>query len=573
MGQLYEAARRKIAVLLQAIYGQELSRHTLERFYQLIEEHIKEDVSCKLEKWNEQDVVLITYGDSVYAKHEKPLQTLHRFLTAFVNDTIPAVHILPFFPYSSDDGFSVIDYYSVDPGLGDWEDIHRLSKRYTLMADLVINHISRESEWFRNFLNGQSPGKDFFIEMQPNVDLSEVTRPRSSPLLTPVETEEGTRYVWTTFSSDQIDLDFSNPEVLYQMLKVLFFYIHQGIKIIRLDAIAYLWKKRGTNCIHLPETHAVVRLIRELAELIDPDTIILTETNVPHEENLSYFGNYKEAHMIYQFPLPPLLLHALHTANATHLSDWAKTIPETNGKGTYLNFTASHDGIGVRPLEGVLPEVEKGAMIEKMKEFGGLVNTRRNNDGSDTPYEINITYFDALKGTSDGTDNQQIERFLCSQTIMMTLKGIPAFYIHSLLATPNARDKVAETGENRAINRKKLPWEQVEHALKEQSTNTQKVFSEIMRLIDIRNKQKAFHPDSKQEVLDIHPKIFGLKRTAEQGEVIYCLSNLSNQEKSIDRNIIPTHGRVYDLIASKPIVHNDTLIFSPYQTMWLIYQL
>lgn len=569
MSKLYGAAREKIAFLLKSVYGESISPEQQERFFELIEENIKEDAACNLEKWNEQDVVLITYGDSVLNKNERPLQTLHRFLSTYLKEAVNTVHILPFFPYSSDDGFSVIDYYKVDPKLGTWKEIEAIANGFNLMADLVINHVSSQSQWFQNYLEGKSPGKDFFIEMDPDVDLSGVTRPRSHPLLTKFQTRQGKKLVWTTFSEDQVDLDFSNPEVLYQMLEVLFFYIHRGARIIRLDAIAYLWKKLGTSCIHLPETHRIVHLIRELAELIDPDAIILTETNVPHKENLSYFGDYNEAHMIYQFPLPPLLLHALHSGNSQHLAAWAKTIPETNGKGTYLNFTASHDGIGVRPLEGVLPENEKNELIAKMRQFGGFVSTKTNKDGTESPYEINITYFDALKGTAKGIDNLQVGRFLCSQTIMMALKGIPAFYIHSLLATRNDNEGVEKTGKYRAINRKKLEWNEINDFLNSTDSKSFHVFSEITRRMEIRKKQKAFHPDSKQFVFDLGSSLFGFKRIWDQENSIYHISNISARKVSLNLDFLKENRNFRDLISNQTMRAGWDIVLSPYQTLWL----
>lgn len=570
MSPLYPAARTKISNLIQAIYKDSLDHSMMEKFFRLIESNIRENVTCQLEQWNEQDTVLITYGNSIHAPEQKPLKTLHTFLNKYLKGNITCVHILPFFPYSSDDGFSVIDYYKVNPGLGDWENIQGIHQDFDLMFDLVINHVSKESEWFQNFLYRKDPGKDYFIEMNTEKDLSMVTRPRSSNLLTPFETKNGKKYVWTTFSEDQVDLDFSNPMVLYEMLKILFFYIHKGARIIRLDAIAYLWKKEGTSCIHLPETHMIVNLIRELAELVDPNTLILTETNVPNKENLSYFGpKYNEAHMIYQFSLPPLLLHALHSGNSQHLSSWAQSIPETNGKGTYLNFTASHDGIGVRPLEGILPDTEKNDLIQKMKDFGGYVSTKKNKDGTESPYEINITYFDALKGTSRGEDDFQIERFICSQTIMMALKGIPAFYIHSLLAKKNDHTNVEKQGKYRAINRSKLEFEEIKQRLSDPESETNEVMMRLNQLIQIRQSLKVFHPDSQQMVFDFGEPLFAFKRISEEEEVLWNISNISSVAQTLNLSMLKFQDKIIDLIGNNQFRPDQMIKLHPYQTLWL----
>ncbi|QIA08133.1 sugar phosphorylase [Draconibacterium halophilum] len=517
--------------------------------------------SSKGQKWNEDDVVLITYGDSIKTDDEAPLQTLRSFLNENLNEQLTVVHILPFFPYSSDDGFSVIDFRKVNPELGDWCDIEDLTKDYDLMADLVINHASSKSQWFKNFLKQHGKGKDYFITEDPETDLSQVTRPRNTPLLTPYETANGTKHVWTTFSADQVDLNFSNPDLLVEMMDILLGYIDKGARIIRLDAIAFLWKVVGTTCLHLPETHEVVKLMRDVAEFINPNTIILTETNVPNKENLSYFGEGDEAHMVYQFSLPPLLLHALHTGNSSYLTTWAKSLPQLDGDKTFFNFTSSHDGIGVRPLEGLLPEDEKNTLVENMKGFGGMVNYKSNPDGSQSPYELNITYFDALKGTHKGEDQFQTDRFLASQICMMSLAGVPAFYIHSLTATPNYYEGVEKTKHNRTINRRKWQVDELQKVLNS-DTPQKKVFQSLQHLIKIRKEQAAFHPNAGQEILDFGTDLFVLKRSAGNQNILVII-NLCHEVKEVQ---IPD-GFKFDLISDSTV---DSGKLKPYQCLWLV---
>ena len=571
MALLYEAARKRIKKLLLEIYPEEhLTEDYLNKLYGVIEENLG-DVTCSLAKWDERDTVLITYGNSITREEEKPLHTLHNFLKEYLYDEFQCLHILPFFPYSSDDGFSVIDYYQVDRRLGDWDDIRQINQDYDLMVDLVINHVSSKSQWFRNYLEGNSPGKDFFIEANPQTDVSQVTRPRNTPLLTEFQTSEGKKLLWTTFSEDQVDLDFSNPWVLYEMLRVLFFYINKGARVIRLDAIAYLWKESGTTCIHLPQTHKIVKFIRELAELINPDIIILTQTNVPDRENRSYFGkNFDEAHMVYQSPLPPLMLYTLHTGNSEKFTAWVKSIPETEGEATYFNFTASHDGIGVRPAEGIIPAEEISEMADKMKDFGGYIKTKTNQDGSESPCEINITWFDALKGTSKGEDDLQKERFLCSQTIMMSLRGIPGFYIHSLIATKNDHELVKKTRSYKIINLKTRYYYQLTERLTDGNHFTSEIFTELKRLIRIRISQPAFHPDAGQEVLDLGNAFFGIKRSYQSNDKLWSISNITSQKQAftLSREIFPNQS-LTDLTENKTYKVNQALTLNPYQTLWI----
>lgn len=425
----------ELLVRLKNIYPDNF-QHAHQRLLDLLRQYYPSHIKDMGQFWNQQDILLITYGDSILEQDILPLESLHRFLNKYLQDSISTVHILPFFPYSSDDGFSVIDYREVNPELGDWIHINKLAEDYKLMADLVINHVSRESLWFYDFVGNNKPACDYFIELDPETDLSMVTRPRNTPLLVPVNTHRGTRYLWATFSEDQIDLNFANPDVLIELVDIFLSYIRNGAKLVRLDAIAFLWKKMGTNCIHLEQTHEVVKLLRTIINYLYPECILLTETNVPHNENMSYFGKGDEAHMIYQFPLPPLLLHALNRGTSIHLYNWASQLPKLPENCTYLNFTASHDGIGLRALEGILSQREIDDLLDSMHRFGGFVSMKANQDGKDSPYEINISLFDAMQGTRRGPDQWQVQRFLCSQAIMLSLQGIPALYIHSLTATP-----------------------------------------------------------------------------------------------------------------------------------------
>ncbi|MCY1720572.1 sugar phosphorylase [Prolixibacteraceae bacterium Z1-6] len=546
---------------LRFIYKEKYSDEILDKLIKVITGY-KSKIASE-EKWNEKDVVLITYGDSIKTENEIPLRTLNNFLNKNLKEQLNVVHILPFFPYSSDDGFSVIDFRQVNPELGDWNNITALNQNFDLMADLVINHASSQGDWFQNFLKQEGKGKDYFICEDPEKDLSQVTRPRNTPLLTAYETAAGTKHVWTTFSADQVDLNFSNPDLLVEMMDILLGYISKGARIIRLDAIAFLWKEVGTTCLHLPETHEVVKLMRDVSEFINPATIILTETNVPNKENLSYFGDGDEAHMVYQFSLPPLLLHALHTGNSTYLNTWAKNLPQLSDDKTFFNFTASHDGIGVRPLEGLLPDNEKNTLVENMKGFGGFVNYKSNPDGSQSPYELNITYFDALKGTAVGEDNLQVERFLASQTVMMSFAGVPALYIHSLTATPNYHEGVAITKHNRTINRRKWQLEELEEVLNS-DTPQQKVFTSLQKLIVLRKNQAAFHPNAKQEILDLGSELFGLVRESAE-QTIVIVVNVTDKNVSV---VLPANlAKFKHDIISESIIENIEL--KPYQSVWL----
>jgi sucrose phosphorylase len=570
-----EHFRWRITPLLKKIYPQEKVGKLIEQLVTLLEKYAADLKKENLKKWSENNVLLITYGDSIYSDSgDSPLETLSKFLEERLQNTITGVHILPFFPYSSDYGFAVIDYLSVNPELGNWKDIARIGSKFNLMVDLVINHISSKHQWFQQYKQGLKPGCDYFIEVDPSTNLYQVVRPRSSPLLTKVETVKGEKYVWTTFSSDQVDVNFANPDVLLEFVEIILFYLSNGARYIRLDAVGYLWKRIGTSCIHLTETHAAIRLLREILQMVNSDVALITETNVPNGENLSYFGNRDEAHMIYNFSLPPLLLNALLQGKSDHLKTWMMRMPPAPIGCAYLNFTASHDGIGLRPAEGLLSEEEFQQLLETMQQFGGKISMRKKADGTESPYEINIALFDALQGTVKGKDKWQIQRFICSQTIMLSLEGIPAFYIHSLLATHNDPEAVIKTGSKRAINRHRWQENDLQKQLNDPRSPHGIVFKELSRRIEIRRRQEAFHPNATQYTL--HPLNKSLfvfwRQSMYRDQSIFCINNLSDRTQKLHLsaiNLVDTESW-YDLISETPIENIYTkLTLKPYQSVWL----
>ena len=527
--------------------------------------------------WDESDVLLITYADSILnpaRQDEKPLLTLYNFLKSRLQDRISGVHILPFFPYSSDDGFAVMDYLAVNESHGEWEDIKRISSEFKFMSDLVINHMSSRSRWFDNFKKRIDPGKDYFFEARPDADVSAVVRPRTSPLLNPVQTEDGERYVWCTFSEDQVDLNFKNPKVLLEFVNIIRHYLEYGVQIFRLDAVAFLWKEVGTPSIHLQQTHEVIKVLRLLIEHYNPQAVIITETNVPNRENLTYFGNANEAHVIYNFSLPPLLIYTLIAGNCRHLKTWLMSMPPAQMGTTYLNFIASHDGVGLRPTDGLLQEEEKNQMVSTMQQFGGRITCRRSREGFDKPYEMNISLYDALKGTIEhGPDKWQLQRFVCAHAIMLALEGIPAFYIHSLLGSENDYAKLENTGRNRSINRSQWEVGPLEEQLENKYSHHSKVFTQLSALIDIRKKQPAFHPNATQFTLHLGLQIFGFwRQSMRRDQSIFCIYNISSETQQValsDINLIGTDNWT-DLISGMKIEDQaGTLTLTPYQTLWL----
>ncbi|MBC2133768.1 sugar phosphorylase [Listeria innocua] len=544
------------------------SEDVVESLATRIEARVNQTKQRKLvrkDKWDEKDIVLITYGDQFKEESKKTLPTFKKMYDRYLKSTFEVVHFLPFYPYSSDDGFSVIDYKAVNPELGDWKDIKEMEKSARLMFDFVCNHMSAKSEWFKRYLAGDKEFQNFFVEMDPDTDLSSVTRPRATPVLTPFQFASGKEgYIWTTFSEDQIDLNFASPEVLYKMIDVLMFYLEEGAEYVRLDAVGFMWKVPGTSSIHLDETHEIVKLFRDLVDMAAPGTIIITETNVPHVDNISYFGNgEKEAHMVYQFPLPPLVLHAIHHGNAEFLSNWAKNLELPEGKRTFFNFLASHDGIGLNPVRGIIPEADILALVDDLEKEGALVSYKQNPDGTKSPYEINVTYMDALSKQAD-TDDLRLSRFLVAHAVLMSIPGVPAVYVQSILGSRNDYLGVETTGHNRSINRKKYDLAEITAELEQADSLRKETYEALTKLISTRKAESLFHPEIAMEVLESTAELFVVKRSS-GAESIILIHNLSEKEVhySLDSGVYT------NLYTGSAVTGSDSIKLRGYEFCWL----
>ncbi len=572
----------KLLSHLVVLYGADHAPQILSRVENLIASyHPRSPVRAG--ELTERDSILITYGDQVQRPNEQPLQTLGEFCNGHLKGVVGGIHILPFYPWTSDDGFSVVDYRQVDAALGTWEDISSMQENFRLMFDGVINHISAQSAWFQGFLRGDSRYRDFFIVVDGSPDLSQVVRPRALPLLTTFDTSAGAKRVWTTFSDDQIDLNYHNPEVLLEILDVLLMYVERGAMFIRLDAIAYLWKEIGTPCIHLPQTHHVIQFLRAVMDIAAPHVHLITETNVPHADNVAYFGDgINEAQLVYNFALPPLTLHAFQTGDARVLSDWAKALTLPSDKTTFFNFLASHDGIGLNPAHGILSDKEIDALVNRTLEHGGLISFKQNSDGSQSPYEMNINYFDALSNPDDlprplsstgeamsGTHceslDTQVDRFIAAQAIMLALIGIPGIYFHSLFGSRGWSEGVKQTNRHRTINREKCQADKLENELADETTLRSKVFTRYRRLLSARSRTPAFHPHGSQKVLDIHPSVFAVERfSPDEKSHVVCLHNVGAKKVDFPAN----YSTATDLFTGQSLqAANITL--EPYQILWV----
>ena len=548
------------------VYGEETAGKYTEIIETMINNAQKKQKEQKKVKWDEKDVVLITYGDQIYKTGEKTLKTFDDFSEKYFKNVFELVHFLPFFPYSSDDGFSVIDYKKIHENMGDWTDIEKIRKNFRLMFDFVCNHISAKSEWFQEYLKCNPEYDNFFIAIDKNTDLSLVTRPRTLPLLSEFDTACGKKYIWTTFSDDQIDLNFENPEVLIKMLDVLLFYLEKGADWIRLDAVGFMWKEAGTTCIHHEKTHEIIKLFRDAAEQTAPGTVIITETNVPHKDNISYFGNGRdEAQMVYQFPLPPLVIYTFMHGDSSAISRWASNLEVPGDEVTYFNFLASHDGIGINPVRGIIEEEEILEMVRNLEKEGALVSYKKNTDGTLSPYEINSSYINAVSRKND-TDEMKTGKFLNAQAVLLAFKGVPAIYVHSILGSENYYEGVKITGMNRTINREKLEYGKITSELENKNGIRSRIYNRLKELIKARKTEKSFNPDAEQIIQNFGSEVFSFIRiSVDKEEKILIINNISDKEVTLK---IPYEIK-RTVITENSLTDENHVRLAPYGFIWL----
>ena len=570
-----EELKNNLNIHFQIIYKDILDQNEiLKLINKVLDLFENKDQGITEPNWSQKDIFLITYGDSIVKTSDNKLNALSKFLNKYCKNYLNNVHILPFFPYSSDDGFSITDYEIVRPDLGNWQDIKLLSKDFRVMSDIVINHASIKSKYFKNFIENKDDTKNFFIKLK-NVQegYESVVRPRSSDLFKEYAINDETFYLWCTFSHDQVDFNFKNPKVLFFFIKLIHLYLKNGIRVFRLDAIAFLWKEYGTNCLNLPQTHEVVKLIRTLLNAYSKNTLLITETNLPNLENLSYFGENDEANAIYNFALPPLLLWTLVMGDSTAIRKWSMSMPPAKDNTSYFNFIASHDGIGLRPTEGILTDKERDTLVDIMTDFGGQTTKRKKVDNTESVYEINISLLDALKGTFFGADHMQLERFICCHSIMLGIEGIPAIYIHSLVGSTNDYKQVEKTNNKRSINRRSWNYDVIDKLLIDNDTLNNQIYNELSKLIDIRKNQSAFHPNATQFTFNLGKNFFGFWRQShDKRQSIFCVSNVTNVFQYLDLselNLIASN-EWWDLISNEIIIDiKSTITLKAYQTMWI----
>ncbi len=572
--------RLNLCKLLETIYSDNtteeinfISNQLLQILDDFSEKSAYEEISNK-ERWNESHSVLITYADSIYKNGEATLITLRDLLSNYFGSLSKVVHILPFLKSTSDGGFAVSSYDSLEEKFGSWDDLKSISKNHDLMADLVLNHVSSSHPWVQEFIKSQEPGISNVFSPNQNLDWSKVVRPRSSSLFSQIKTEDGPKQVWTTFGPDQIDLNWHNPKMNLEFLNLIISYLSNGIKWFRLDAVGFIWKESGTTCLHLPKAHSIVKILRVLLNNLLNDGVLITETNVPQKENLSYLIPEDEAHMAYNFPLPPLLLEAIITSRADILNTWIFDWPKLPNDTTLFNFTASHDGVGLRALEGLMNEQRINDLLINCEKRGGLVSHRRLSNGEDKPYELNISWWSAMEDSGRDSNRYQFERFILTQLLVMALKGVPAFYLPALLASENDIKNFSMTGQRRDLNREKFKSDNLLSVLNNPESNANKNLKYLSKAMDVRSNLKQFHPISEMKCLSKGRSDIVVIKRGKGPRSIFAIHNMTDNKINYQLNdndlpqILGNDFNMQDLLASTKYNWKN-ISLDPFQVIWL----
>ena len=590
--QIAGEARERMVSRLEFLYGEELAGEWMPELERILKVHCahkpqemidREKEIVPAERFTEEDMILITYGDSIKGGHGATIKALHRFVKTYSRGAVNTIHLLPFFPYSSDRGFAVVDFDAVDPKMGTWECIRELGVDYELMFDGVLNHCSSRSEMFRGFLRGDPQYRDFFIAYDSPDDLtadqrSKIFRPRTSDILTRFDTIDGEKYLWTTFSEDQIDFNFRNPRVLLTVLSALLFYIRRGADILRLDAVTYLWSEPGTECIHLPQTHAIIKLLRDVIDTVAPGVALITETNVPHEQNISYFGDgADEAHMVYNFALPPLVLHTFYSQDATAIARWAAGLRTHSKSSTFFNMLDTHDGIGVMGVRGILAPEEIEAMVERARSHGAYISYKSSEKGEE-PYEINSTWWSAINDDAGNEDLAlQVKRYVASRTVALVLKGVPGVYTHGALALKSDHRLVEQTGIQRDVNRGTIDPDLYAEELETPGSKRALLQQAYQGIGLIRTQNRVFHPQGGQQVFELDPRVLSILRVSPEGDQrILCLIGVSDKATRVEITVseLGVQEQCWrDLVSGQPleaVAGSLAIDLPPYAVMWLI---
>ncbi len=571
------------------------------------------------EKITHKDAALIIYANSIVDPEgkEKPLVVLKEFIERFsLDEVITVIHILPFYPWDTDRGFSVKDYYKVDPAYGDWQDIKALAEKSRLMFDFVLNHASVENPLVQYALierhidksdpqySKYAEYKDFVIafdrDARPADDiLAKLTRPRPNPVLTPYivfrkgdadkifykailgqrehapEDAEviGEGWVWTTFSrpkrpdgsedTRQVDLNYANPKVLVEALKIMLFYVKQGASFLRLDAVGYLWKELGTPSVHHEKTHNILKFMREFLNITAPDVVFIAEVNERFDKVVEYLGEEDaiESDIVYQFTNFVLAVYSLFNQDPSVYADWYKKTKEVAGR-QFITVLGTHDGMGLKPLRGILSDDEIEEFAQRVvREHKALPNFAYLTGGKKIIYELCSTPWNLINGEGVFDEETAFRRYLMIFALGLMVKGLPAVYINGLVGAENY---FPEQGldENRTVNREVFAKDKLFAAL-ESEGRPKKILTEIKRILKIRSRLRFFSAWEFFPQVKVEGQVLVFFYPDERRSEFVAVYNFAGEDK-----LFQFSGQRKDLITDK--IFQDKINLPPFGFAWLL---
>jgi amylosucrase len=603
--------------LASKLYG---DRHDLDKVMQLIvrkmaqayherskdlkildRNRMKEPAWFCSEKW----VGMMLYTDRFAGDISKLKANLNYFEELGVN----LVHLMPLLKCpkeNNDGGYAVSDFRTVEPGLGSMDQIAALAEDFRardmlLMLDITINHTSDEHEWAQKALKGDDTYQSYYYMYEGRTipDAYEQAMPEVFPDTAPgnfTYKKEIDRWVMTVFHDYQWDLNFTNPVVFAEMLDNLCFLINQGVDIMRLDALAFTWKKVGTSCQNLPEAHALIQLFKACTLVVAPGTLFLAEAIVAPNEIVKYFGNSQEGSdecdMAYNATLMTLLWEAVATKSNRLFHTTLDNVPPKPDATTWLNYVRCHDdiGLGYEDQHAAWAGYDAWGHRKFITDF--LIGKIEWSFAKGSPFMIEkatgnarisgaLASLAGLEQSLEKGDYDQIQlaikRILMLHAIILSYGGIPMLYMGDEIGMTNDYEYLDQSKyakDNRWMHRPKFDPQKDELKYKK-GTIENKIYSGLTDLIKKRKETREFadgnnlhRVDSRNERVLAYVRYEGVYRTL-------CIFNLNDQPEPFYADILQEHGfvpkeQLYDRISDRYLASNSyNIMLQPYQCCWL----
>ncbi|MDO9160773.1 MAG: alpha-amylase family glycosyl hydrolase [Methylococcaceae bacterium] len=522
------------------------------------------------------------------------------------------VHIMPILMCptgKSDGGYAVSDFRQIDDRIGNLNDLRQVAEEFKkrdilLTLDIVLNHTSDEHEWAKKAAKGERRYQDYYyiFDNREIPDMFEQSMPEIFPESDPGNftwNVEMQKWVMTVFHNYQWDLNYSNPEVFIEMLDIILFWANQGVDILRLDAVAFLWKKIGSTCQNERNAHLILQLLKDCCQVTSPGVLFIAEAIVAPVEVIKYFGEdaiiAKECEIAYNATFMSLLWDAIATQNTKLLYQGIKHLPAKLERATWLNYVRCHDDIGfgfddndVRAA-GYEPFAHRKFLVDyfsghfEASPARGMV-FMRNDETGDARICGSLASLAGLEAASESGDPVKTEiavnKILLLHSLILSFGGIPLLYNGDALGVVNDysyQDDPSKSSDNRWIHRPKINWERAD-LRKKQGTVEYTLFNAMKKMIAIRKETSAFADYNNRELLDVrneHLLCFLRFNHLRPSERVLVVANFDANPQYLDLEVIAGSGinpyaQFIDLYnGCKPTQYNRQIVLPPYQFYWL----